>query len=322
MYFIGVDVSKDKLNAACINIQGEVIFETEAINNPLGFQKILNRLNRHVGDSPYRIGFESTGIYHLKFLKFCLENELDAFMINPILCAQATRLSVRPRKTDKIDSILIAQLVMNGKGRKIASYDLPQGRKAILNAIDQYKQCLQKLKSHLHHVRAEDPVILKIVQNSLTESVKKLENEVKALKKMLVSLNNKETDLLCSLVGISTFSAHKILDQIGSIDRFSHAKKLVAFTGIEPKPIKSGSSIDYHGKITKRGSRKLRQIIFQCAGVARIHDPELKVFFEKRCSGGLHYTAAVCAVGRKLLLRIHAVLKRGTPYIPQKVLTG
>lgn len=321
MYFIGVDVSKDNLNAACISIQGEVIFETEAINNISGFRKILSLLEKHAGGKPYRIGFESTGVYHLKFLKFCLDNRLNAFIINPVLSAQAVRLSVRPRKTDRIDAVLIAQLVMGGQGRLIASYDLPQGRKAILNAIDQYQQCLQKLKGHLHNMRAEDSVILAAVQQSLKESIRQMAEEVKALKKMLDSMNTRETELLCSLVGISTFSAHKILDQIGTIDRFARGEQLVAFTGLEPKPIKSGSSIDYRGKITKRGSRKLRQIIYQCAGVARIYDCELKEFFEKRRSGGLHHTAAVCAVGRKLLLRIHAVLKRGTPYIPQKVLT-
>jgi len=321
MYFIGVDVSKDKLNAACINLQGEVIFETEAINNLLGFKKILNRLKTYAGNNFYKIGFESTGIYHLKFLKFCLENKLNAFIINPVLSAQAVRLSVRPRKTDRTDSVLIAQLVMNGHGRLIAHYDLPQGRKAILNAIDQYTECLQKLKGHFHCIRSEEPTTLAVVRHSLEDSIKQMAGEVKALKKMLDSMNTKETDLLCSLVGISTFSAHKILDQIGTADRFARGEQLVAFAGLEPKPIQSGSSIDYHGKITKRGSRKLRHVIYQCAGIARIYDPELKEFFEKRRSGGLHYTAAVCAVGRKLLLRIFAVLKRGTPYIPQKVLT-
>jgi len=321
MYFIGVDVSKDKLNAACINVQGEIIFETEAINNILGFRKILNIIKKYVDENPYRIGFESTGIYHLQFLKFCLENKLSAFIINPVLSAQATRLSVRPRKTDKIDAVLIAQLVMSGHGRLVASYDLPQGRKVILNAIDQYQQCLQKLKGSFRNMRTEDTVILTVVEQSMRKGIEYITREIKALKKMLESMNTKETELLCSFVGISTFSAHKIFDQIGSIDRFAHSNQLVAFTGLEPKPIKSGSSIDYHGKITKRGSRKLRHVIYQCASIARMHDPELKVFFEKRRAGGLHYTAAVCAVGRKLLLRIHTVLKRGTPYIPQKVLT-
>lgn len=321
MYFIGVDVSKDKLNAACIDIQGEVIFETEAINNPLGFRKILNLLKKYAGNNPYKIGFESTGIYHLQFLKFCLENRLNAFIINPVLSAQATRLSVRPRKTDKIDAVLIAQLAMSGKGRLVAPYDLPQGRKVILNAIDQYQQCLQKIKGSFRNMRTEETVALNAVEKSMEKTIVHITCEIRALKKMLESMNTKETELLCSFVGISTFSAHKIFDQIGPIDRFANSNQLVAFTGLEPKPIKSGSSIDYHGKITKRGSRKLRHVIYQCAGVARMYDPELKEFFERRRAGGLHYTAAVCAVGRKMLLRIHAVLKRGTPYISQKVLT-
>lgn len=212
MNFIGIDVSKDKINAACINIQGKVLFEVEAINNRLGFQKILKRIEKYAGNSSYKIGFESTGIYHLKLLKFCLDNNLNAFIINPILCAQATRLSIRPRKTDRIDAVLIAQLVMGGKGREIHPCDLPKGRKAILNAIDKYKECLQRLKGHKHNSVADDAAILDLVHNSLKESIACLENEVKILKNILSSLDNAETKLLCSLVGISSFSAHKIID--------------------------------------------------------------------------------------------------------------
>ena len=321
MIFTGIDVSKDRLNAACINMQGEVLFETETINNALGFRKILSLAEKYAGGKPFRIGFESTGIYHLKLLKFCLGNNLSAFIINPVLCAQATRLSVRPRKTDRTDAVLISQLTMSGKGREIQEFDLPKGRRTILNTIDKYKEFIQSLKCHRHSSVAEDEAILGYVHNSLKESIDYLENEVKTLKAILKSLDSADTELLCSFSGISSFAAHKIIDRIGEVRRFSNGSKLVAFAGYEPKPIQSGSSINYHGRITKRGSGKLRHVLFQCAFVASVHDPELKEFYTRLRSRGVHHTAAVCAVARKLILRIYAVLKRGTPYIPHKVLT-
>lgn len=322
MHFIGIDVSKDTLDAACVTPGGEVVFEAKAVNNPLGFRKIAGLVARHAEGGPFRIGFESTGIHHLGLLRFCLDSGWDAVIINPILCAQATRLSVRPRKTDRIDASLIAELVMRGKGRKIGAFDLPRERRAVINAIDIYKECLQKLKGHRRNAVCVDGDIAKAVLASLDESIARTEKEVGALKRSLRLLENRETELLESLVGIGPFSAHKILDQIGSVARFGRPEQLVAFSGLEPRPIQSGTSINHHGGISKRGSGRLRHVVFQCAQVARIYDPELKAFFEKLRLRGLHHTAAVCAVARKLLLRIHAVLKRGTPYIPKPLTCG
>lgn len=43
-----------------------------------------------------------------------------------------------------------------------------------------------------------------------------------------------EYDLIQSIPGIGTKIAATILAEIGEIDRFDHAKKLVAFAGVDP----------------------------------------------------------------------------------------
>jgi hypothetical protein len=64
-----------------------------------------------------------------------------------------------------------------------------------------------------------------------------------------------------AIPGIGTKIAATILAEIGEIDRFDHAKKLVAFSGIDPSVFSSGKFTATRNKITKRGSSRL-YIIF------------------------------------------------------------
>ncbi|OME98779.1 IS110 family transposase, partial [Paenibacillus sp. FSL H7-0331] len=65
-----------------------------------------------------------------------------------------------------------------------------------------------------------------------------------------------EYDLIQSIPGIGTKLAATILAEIGEIDRFDHAKKLIAFAGIDPSVFSSGKFTATRNPITKRGSRK------------------------------------------------------------------
>jgi transposase len=65
----------------------------------------------------------------------------------------------------------------------------------------------------------------------------------------------KEYDLLRSIPGIGDKIAATILSEIGGIERFDHAKKLVAYSGIDPSVYMSGKFIATSNRITKRGSK-------------------------------------------------------------------
>ncbi len=72
-----------------------------------------------------------------------------------------------------------------------------------------------------------------------------------------------EYDLIQSIPGIGAKIAATILAEIGEIDRFDHAKKLVAFAGIDPSVFSSGKFVATQNKITKHGSRRLRTALYQ-----------------------------------------------------------
>jgi transposase len=86
--------------------------------------------------------------------------------------------------------------------------------------------------------------------------------------------------LLLSLTGVSVYTALLIKSEIGSIDRFPGYKRLISWAGLAPSLRQSGS-VEYHGNITRQGSRMLRWIMVESARVASVHDPRLRVLYER-----------------------------------------
>lgn len=111
--FIGIDVSKSKSTAQGIDINGEKVFYTEFSMDTEGFSKLTEKIFRHC-DNPkeVQIAMESTGCYHVNLLSLLLQKGLICYVINPLLIANFTRLSLRKTKTDRKDAMSIAQFLL------------------------------------------------------------------------------------------------------------------------------------------------------------------------------------------------------------------
>jgi len=104
-----------------------------------------------------------------------------------------------------------------------------------------------------------------MLDNHLTH-IESLERQIKRVDEEITSRASQDEDvkLLLSLTGIDVYTALLIKSEIGDIRRFPNYKKLVSWAGLAPSLHQSGS-IEYHGAITKQGSRMLRWIIVESA---------------------------------------------------------
>ena len=75
---------------------------------------------------------------------------------------------------------------------------------------------------------------------------------------------DEDVKLLLSLTGIDVYTALLIKSEIGDIRRFPNYKKLVSWAGLAPS-LHQSVSTEYHGAITKQGSRTLRWTIIESA---------------------------------------------------------
>ena len=92
------------------------------------------------------------------------------------------------------------------------------------------------------------------------------------------------------------------------------AKGLASLVGLAPWPHDSGR---HRGYRSIRGGRGVvRRALYMAALSAVRHNEELRVFYRRLRRRGKVGKVALVAVMRKLLLMLHAVARRGTPWMP------
>ena len=105
---VGIDVSKGKSMVCIMKPYGEVVAGPMEISHLDTELKMLVKLIKNVNDE-VRIIMEATGIYHLPILTFMKEQGLFVSVINPYKMKQFRNQGLRRVKTDKADSVAIAQ---------------------------------------------------------------------------------------------------------------------------------------------------------------------------------------------------------------------
>ena len=114
--YVGIDVSKDASTAHGIDREGKKLFYVEFTMDAEGFSKLLGVIRSHCIDFPMvRAAMEATGCYHSNLLCFLVTEGIQCFVINPLLIANFAKLSLRKTKTDKKDSMVIAQFLLRYK---------------------------------------------------------------------------------------------------------------------------------------------------------------------------------------------------------------
>lgn len=117
MLYLGIDISKRNHIASLLDEKGKTVFKAFSFSNTTeGGTSLLEKLKR-CGATPYNmeVGMEATGHYWLSIYSFLVEHKFIVHVINPIQTDGWRKgTEIRKRKTDTIDSVLIAELIRYG----------------------------------------------------------------------------------------------------------------------------------------------------------------------------------------------------------------
>lgn len=311
MIILAFDVSKHELVGVRADKNGAVKEHVVLPNRPEEITSFLVSAKKQY--SKLMMGSEATAEYHREIATQAIGMNIPFRLINPILTKQFTRSTIRKRKTDKTDAAIIAKLIAQGEGTLLTKNSL--GKIKPLNRTAYSITVLRKtLTATLAHVRQVCPEET-IVHEEIQTSIEMLEKTAKQIRKRVQQQTDPQLKkLLMTIPGIGETIAATLIAEIETIERFKDANKLVAFAGLDPRVRQSGVSLNRNTKLTKRGSPYLRQSVYIAAYIAARHDPELKKYFEKKKNEGKRYKEATVATARKILYRVYAVWKRGTPY--------
>ena len=127
--------------------------------------------------------------------------------------------------------------------------------------------------------------------------------------------NLTEVKLLESFNGIGTYSAVGLLLEIGAVERFSSSKKLASFFGLHPT-LKSSGDGRVAARMSKKGRREPRVILFNIARTSITYNPLIKEIYEKHVKRGMPKMAALGVVMHKILRIVFGMLKNNQPFDP------
>ncbi len=311
MIVVGVDVSKETLIGVVLNRSSRSVGSFTIGNNREEINSWVTKMCLK-----YRqllVASEATAEYHRTLALLCLEYKIPFRLLNPIVTKQFTRSTVRKKKTDPADALTIAKLAQAGEGAVVTekSFDITKSYSRIASKLVQIEQKLHLMQLRFSSLTPED----KEAHESFEKCISQLKQSVLDFRAQALSrVDRTQLKLLLSIPGIGETIATTLVAEIGDISNFKSGKALVAYAGIDPRVKQSGRGLHHNTHLTKRGSPYLRQALFQAAFVARVHDEQLKEYYQKKIAEGKRYKEATIATSRKLLYRVYAVLKRQTPY--------
>ena len=187
-----------------------------------------------------------------------------------------------------------------------------------------YRKMAEKVKISLDDSFAAVPIssltvscVVDTIHHLRTESA-----EIESIKERLITLAEHTPlyELYLSIPGIGPITAALLVAELKDIRRFDNIKKLTASCGLDPTIVQSGKTINYHGPISKRGSRNARYVLFNTIMsllmVTKRNAPDdpFRLYYEKKRGEGKHHHACVVACCTKLLRIMFAMSKQNTLY--------
>ncbi|WP_371220766.1 IS110-like element ISOt5 family transposase [Orientia tsutsugamushi] len=308
---VGIDVSKETFDAAVL-INNKV--QTRKFNNNSeGFNKLVTWLKSRGSG---HVCMEATGIYWKNLAKYLYDYGYKVSVVNPARIKGFAMSKLSRTKTDKADSVLIADFCKAMKPE--AWYPQPL-------YIQELQQLVNRLNVLIKHKTQETNRLegaSKAIANNIQMHIEFLETQIKEIEQLINDhiKNNKDLHnkamLLESIPGIGAKTQAVVLAFLADIEKFSSAKQVVAFVGLNPKHRQSGSSVRGASRISRTGNSDLRKSFYMPAMSALRHNCIIKQFSQRLSDTGKPKMLILIAAMRKLLHIIYGVLKHNSPFNP------
>jgi len=318
---VGVDVSKltldAKLHQKKINCQID--------NTASGFADLLRwiRKNSQIPIENILFCFEHTGLYSLPLATFLTKKKICFVMVSALEIKRS--MGIVRGKNDAVDASRIAeyaylrreqiQVTTLPSENLLKMRDLLSLRSRMVSQRAGYKASLTELTTFF------DRGSNKELFDSQKRLVKALDENIKVIENRILSLISEEETafrlykLIMSVKGIGPVVAAYLLVVTNCFTSFDNSRQLACYSGIAPFKRQSGTSLKGTSKISPLANKTMKALLDRCASTAIQHDVQLKQYYERRIANGKSKRSTINVVRNKILHRVFAVVKRGTPFV-------
>ncbi len=325
-FILGIDVSKDSLDVCMIRTADGQILEHKLNNNAEGFKKLKAFSKQHGCElgAETLVCMEHTGLYTRRLVHYLLGRQVKVWLENALQIKRSIGL-VRG-KDDKVDAQRIARyallqqdkaVLLNLSGLTLEKLkDLQANRNRLLKA-------LHSLKTSLKELLSVDPVSGKTLEKDNKDAIKGLEKSLEQVEEKMSEFIEQDSelkrkyDLLTSVRGVGKVLSITLLIYTQGFTKLDDPRKLACYCGVAPFEHKSGSSVRGKTGVSLFANQEVKRVLHLAAISSVRYNEELKVYYQRKVSEGKNKMSAINAVRNKLLHRIVAVIKRGTPYVTE-----
>lgn len=321
--FVGIDISKKDYDIALLDAKGKVVETKKFANNSSGFKSMLTWLKRSISTEALLFCMEHTGVYCLAICVFFEENGLNYSLQSGLQIKRS--MGIQRGKNDKADACVIGKYAYLNRN-EIDCYQLPSKVILKLKQLVSYRERLVKSKVALTTASKElkaftDKDLHGYIISDSQEHIKRISKSIieidKALRQIIAEDPdlNRLFDLITSVKGVGLQIAINMIVVTHGFTRFKNWRKFSCYCGLAPFEFRSGSSIRGKTKVSHLGNKKIKAIIGNGIASAIQHDPEIASYYKRKLEEGKHKMVVMNAIKNKLISRVFAVVKRGTPFV-------
>lgn len=265
MNVIGLDVSKDTIDATLIKTKGSKDY-IKISNDTEGFENLINWIKTK-RIRKIAISMEATGIYYEQAAEY-LSAIYTVYVINPLKIKEYAKSQFSHTKTDKADSKLIAEFA-NRHLDKLTPFKPSENPilYKLVNLLQQLKEQQKETQNRLHtakdiYIKSTHEEIIELLEEKIDQTSKRIEGMIKQKESLNIEYQNLQT-----IPAIGKETAVILLRHLTD-KNFETANKFVAFAGLSPKIEQSGTSVNKKGRLSRYGHRQLKRALFMPALVA------------------------------------------------------
>lgn len=307
---VGIDVSKTTLDVGTWPDQGAF----QMANTIEGICSLISNLHELDVD---RVLLEASGGYEKQIFAALKRAGFDVICVNPIRARHFARAMGYKAKTDKIDALMLARFAQ--KLDAYESVDPCPERDDLAELVKQRDRFVQQRDDDKRRrQQARSPVVIANFDahiDYLSAQIKRLEKDIE---QALKELDSRKAELLRSVRGIGLITVASLMSYLPELGTLK-GSQIAALVGVAPFNNDSG---------TKSGPRqiwggrhKVRRVLYMCCWVMVRFNPEFKAHYEMLRSRGKCAKVAIVACMRKLIVRLNAMVRDGTPWREQSVPT-
>jgi len=322
-WIIGIDVSKESLDVCLISNPDGQLFNGKFNNNLSGFRNFKAWCKTHgcECDQQSLCCMEHTGLYTRQLVHYLLSRQVNVWLESSLHIKRSMGL-VRG-KSDAIDAQRIARFAHahHDQAKPLNLSALTLDKLKDLNANrNRLMKAIQSLQVSTNELKQVDPESGKTVERVNREAFRGLEKSLLAVEAKITEFIkadenlNQQFDLITTVKGVGKVLALLIIIYTQGCTKIVDGRKLACYSGVAPFEYRSGTSIIGRTGVSKFANSDLKRVLHMAAISSVQHNPDLKEYYKRKVAEGKSKMAVINAVRNKLLHRIVAVIKRGTPY--------